>query len=91
MHNLFNLQECLLCNRHFCSEHAQPFDFPAGALPDNVSRAYICSTCRPQAEHIAADHKDGIKLLLGLLPREPPQVMRDLQFRCSELRLALGL
>jgi len=55
------LQECLLCNRHFCSEHAQPFDFPAGALPDNVSRAYICSTCRPQAEHIAADHKDCLR------------------------------
>ena len=52
-------QECLLCNQRFCSEHAQPFDFPAGALPDNISRAYVCAACRPQAEHIAADHKDA--------------------------------
>ncbi|CAE7246392.1 unnamed protein product [Symbiodinium natans] len=55
------LQECLLCNQRFCSEHAQPFDFPAGALPDNISRAYVCAACRPQAEHIAADHKDCLR------------------------------
>lgn len=54
------LQDCILCEESFCSDHAGPFAFPAGALPEG-SRTTVCSTCLPQAEHIVEDHKDCVR------------------------------
>ena len=42
-------QDCILCEESFCSDHAGPFAFPAGALPEG-SRTTVCSTCLPQAD-----------------------------------------
>eukprot|EP00435_Cladocopium_sp_Y103_P023134 s1087_g5.t1 len=53
------LQDCILCEESFCSDHAGPFAFPAGALPEG-SRTTVCSTCLPQADAwVKRDDQDG--------------------------------